>query len=543
MSSEIDKESLEAYMYSVFPILKIESDEEMRVLHQLQRIARRVGKDLKTWSIVSGLADQSDGLHVSCRPEPLRLVDENAVQWSGPATEQPDPESVLREITATVKQSVVVLLDFHPYLESPKVVRLLKEAAFGAELTGNKIVLLSHALTVPNELAKLCEHYQVSLPSLDQIEEMVDREAALYAIRNKMGKAQVDETAKSMLVNNLVGVNLSDAERLVRNAINIDGAIDDSDIPAVKKAKYRLLSKAGALTFEYDTASFDEIGGFSQLKQWVNVRQSAIIGDCISDQSKVSVEQTSKSRTLRDRPKGLLLLGVQGCGKSLAARAISGQLGIPLVRLDFSSLYNKYIGESERNMREALQTAEVMSPCVLWVDEIEKGVSGQDDNTGASSRMLGYLLNWMQENKSGTFLVATANDITSLPPELIRKGRIDEIFFVDLPSMNVRLKILESVLRKRDIDGLSIDIPSVALACEGFSGAEIEQAVVAAMYRDSVHGEELKSLDIIAEMHQTRPLSVVRQEEIQLLRDWAADRTVNVDLDDDESDMAGRLSA
>lgn len=534
MSVEIDKETLEAHMYSAFPILRIESDEEARVLNQLQKSARRVGKDFHTWSIASGLNDQSDALHGSYYSPTLRLTDPGEPE----SDEEPTPEACLREITQSIKQSVVVLLDFHPYLESPKVIRLLKEVAFGAERAGNKIILLSHSVKVPNELAKLCEDYEVKLPSFEQIEELVDREASLYAIRNKQGKANVDDTAKSMLVNNLVGVNLSDAERLVRNAINIDGAIDDSDIPAVKKAKYRLLSKAGALTFEYDTASFDEIGGFNQLKRWVNVRQNAIVGG--------SEESGPGLHSGKDRPKGVLLLGVQGCGKSLAARAISGQLGIPLVRLDFSALYNKYIGESERNMREALQTAQVMSPCVLWIDEIEKGVSGQDDNTGASGRMLGYLLSWMQENSSGTFLVATANDISALPPELIRKGRIDEIFFVDLPGIRTRKAILESVMKKRGLDPQSIDLDSVTAACEGFSGAELEQAVVAALYRETDDDEALCATDIIAEMHRTRPLSVVRYEEIRQLREWAAARTVNVDDEDDDEGQDNdpeRLSA
>jgi len=231
----------------------------------------------------------------------------------------------------------------------------------------------------------------------------------------------------------------------------------------------------------------------------------------------------------KDRPKGILLLGVQGCGKSLAARALSGQLGIPLIRLDFGSLFNKYVGESEKNIREALRSAEVMSPCVLWIDELEKSITSGSDDTGASSRILSYLLNWMQENKSGTFVVATANDITALPPELIRKGRLDEIYFVDLPNISVRIDILKAVLSKRN---LSTDVKSlarIANACPGFSGAEIEQAVVAAIYDSSYNNTPLCADSIIHELQQTQPLSVVRAESIGALRHWAANRTVPVD--------------
>jgi len=477
----MDMKTLEARMYSAFPLLKIETDEEPRVLSQLRRVAQRLGKPMITWSIASGFETVEVGPFTLDSPKP----------WPASELAQPlddeNPEEALEKLTRDTKNTIVVLLDFHPYFEKARIVRLLKELAFDSEDLSN----------------------------------LIDQEAALFKVKRKDHTLKIDETAKSLLVSNLVGVNASDAQRLIRNAIYIDNAITDSDVPEVKKAKYELISKSGALTYEYDTSSFAHIGGFQQLKHWIKIRQHAILA---SDENGSDVT---------DRPKGILLLGVQGCGKSLAARALAGQLGIPLIRLDFGSLFNKYVGESEKNVREALRSAEVMSPCVLWVDELEKSISSGEDSTGSSSRVLSYLLNWMQENNAGTFVVATANDVTSLPPELIRKGRLDEIFFVDLPNRSVRIEITRSVLLRRDLDTEAFDLNRIADACIGFSGAEIEQAVVSSLFHAGYTGAPLCTDSILHEIRQTQPLSVVRAESIAELRHWASERTVPVDTPDD----------
>lgn len=510
MSMIVESASLESKMYSTFPLLRIESDEELRILDLLSKTVAKVGKPLATWSIASGLRTGKGGQFGTLNSA-YPTIEYNT------GTDLFSPEDALDYINKQLTDTAIVLLDFHPFLEKARVVRLLKEAAFNCASNGNKIILLSHAINIPLELNKLTETFDVQLPTIDLIRDLVEQEVALFKIKRQHKSLQVDETAKQMLIQNLVGVSLSDADRLIKNAIYIDDAITESDIPVVQKAKYSLISKSGAITFEYDTASFDQVGGFNNLKNWINDRKETIVANNATGQDAV------------DRPKGVLLLGVQGCGKSLAARAISGQLGIPLLRLDIGALYNKYIGESERNIRDALQVAKVMSPCVLWIDEIEKGISGVDDNTGASSRVLATLLSWMQENKSGSFLIATANDITALPPELIRKGRIDEIFFVDLPTYDIRKNILQTVLHKRNLSVVQYDLDALSQSCEGFSGAEIEQAVVSAIYRQSGFQQALDTDAIIAEMIHTKPLSVVRKEEVQQLRLWAKDRTVSVD--------------
>jgi SpoVK/Ycf46/Vps4 family AAA+-type ATPase len=227
-----------------------------------------------------------------------------------------------------------------------------------------------------------------------------------------------------------------------------------------------------------------------------------------------------------DPPRGMLLLGVQGAGKSLAAKAVAGSWGVPLLRLDFATLYNKWLGETERNLRESLRFADAMAPCVLWMDEIEKGVATGASDGGESRRVLGTILTWMAERKSKTFMVATANNIEQLPPELIRKGRFDEIFFVDLPDVETRAEILRIHLARRKLDPKSFDLGKLTVATEGFSGAEIEQAIVSALYEAHAGSQALNVEHVLAETGRTRPLSVVMAEKINGLRQWAAERTV-----------------
>ena len=330
------------------------------------------------------------------------------------------------------------------------------------------------------------------------------------------GRRDVQTTNKAleMLVRNLGGLTVTDARRLAAKAINDDGVIAESDIPRVMQAKYELLGRDSPLSFEYETAKFSEIGGMQRLRKWLEMRKSFFV---------------EGGEAHLDPPKGVLLLGVQGCGKSLAAKAAAGILGVPLLRLDFGVLYNKYYGETERNLRKALETAEVMSPCVLWMDEIEKGLAVGDDDDGLARRILGTLLTWMSERHQPVFVVATANDITRLPPEMVRKGRFDEIFFVDLPSPANRREILEIHLRKRCLEPSAFDLDALANVTDGFSGSEIEQAIVSAMYTAHAQGRRVSQNDLLEEIRQTRPLSVVMAERVGEIRDWASGRTVPCD--------------
>ncbi|TNF98014.1 MAG: AAA family ATPase, partial [Gammaproteobacteria bacterium] len=283
----------------------------------------------------------------------------------------------------------------------------------------------------------------------------------------------------------------------------------------VMQTKYRLLGGDGVLSFESDTAHFSDVAGLARMKHWLQQRKSVFTTD-------------TPPKGL-DIPRGMLLLGIQGAGKSLAAKAVAGAWRVPLLRLDFATLYNKYYGETERNLREALKTAKAMSPCVLWVDEIEKGLATDMEGGGPSKRILGTLLTWMAERKERVFLVATANDIEALPPELMRKGRFDEIFFVDLPTAPVREQIFFIHLQKREHDPEQFDLQALSAASDGFSGAEIEQAVVSSLYSAHARERRLDTATILEELALTRPLSVVMAEKITHLRQWAAQRTVPAD--------------
>ena len=311
---------------------------------------------------------------------------------------------------------------------------------------------------------------------------------------------------------NLRGMSHAEARALARRVICDDGAITQDDLPELNKSKFQLLDLEGVLSFEYDTARFAEVGGLRTFKRWLGEREPVFL-----------------AAKAEDLPKGVMLVGVQGGGKSLAAKAVAGLWGLPLLRLDFACLYNKFFGETERNLREALQLAERMAPCVLWMDEIEKGLASGDQDGGVSQRVLGTLLTWMAERKAPVFLVATANAIDRLPPELVRKGRFDELFFVDLPDAEVRAEIFAIHLQRRELEPAQFDLPALAAACEGFAGAEIEQAVVSALYAAQARQQSVDQALLLQMIHSSSPLSVVMAEDLARLRAWADGRTVSAD--------------
>ena len=447
------------------------------------------------WTITDGL----QRLDISLEPQAINA----------------QPTDVLKHIRAVSKPGIYVLLDFHPFLEDPVHVRLLKDICIRAQEINRQIVLISHTVRIPQELESYCARFDMALPSERDRAAIVKKVANEYAHDNPGVRVQVDRKAHELLIQNLAGLTWADTERLARNAIYVDGAITQSDLPDVMQAKYELLNRGGALQFEYDTARFNDVGGLSRMKSWLKQRRPVFRGD--------------DTAAHLDTPKGILLLGVQGCGKSLAAKATAGIFGVPLLRLDFGTIYDKYHGETERKLRESLNTADVMSPCVLWIDEIEKGIAGRGGETGTTQRVLGSFLTWMAERRSTVFVVATANDISTLPPELVRKGRFDEIFFVDLPNDSVRTSILAIHFANRKQSLKNFDLERLTAATEGFSGAEIEQAIVSSLYAAHAHKEPLATEHILAEIEQTRPLSIVMAERIAAMRDWAAGRTVPCD--------------
>jgi len=485
---------LEAIIRSRTPLIAVESNEEPEIVFLLRQIARHRQIKAYRWTVTEGM------------------------QAFDPADQPPQAVLKSQEILSYIKTSgtncLFVLLDFRPYLEDNVHVRFLKDIALNYPRNYATVALVGTVLQIPEELRPFTAYFRLPLPTSEELRGIVCDVAGQWGAEHGHREVQTTNKALDLLVRNLAGLTATDARRLALKAIDDNGAITESDMPEVMRAKYELLGRDSPLAFEYETAEFGEIGGMARLRQWLEVRKSFF---------------SEEPPEHLDAPRGMLLLGVQGCGKSLAAKAAAGIFGVPLLRLDFGVLYNKYYGETERNLRKALDTAGVMAPCVLWLDEIEKGVAVGDEDDGLSRRILGTLLTWMAERDKPVFVVATANDIERLPPELVRKGRFDEIFFVDLPSGPNRRDILTIHLNKRCLDPAGFALDALVQATEGFSGSEIEQAIVSAMYTAHAQGRTLEQADLLAEIRQTRPLSVLMGEKVAEIRDWAKSRTVPCD--------------
>jgi SpoVK/Ycf46/Vps4 family AAA+-type ATPase len=482
------------------PLIAIESPDEKRVLSLLLQLAMKRGLGFYEWSATRGLrrGGIAAGSFEQQQQAPPRLA---------------EPDALLAHIAGNSTPALYALCDFHPYLDTrheaqPRLVRHLKDVALDHAQLGSFVVLVSHGIKIPPELGRLTATFRLRLPSDEELMAMIRSQAQEWARRNGGAKVKTDQQALSALLANLRGVTHSDAEVLIRHAIFSDGVISDTDIPEVNRLKFELLDAEGVLHLEQDTESFRQVAGLENLKAWLDLRREALLS---SD---------------RDRPRGILLLGIQGSGKSLAAKAVAGQFGLPLLRLDFGTLYNKFIGETERNLRNSLAQAELMAPCVLWMDEIEKGLASDGSDNATSRRVLGTLLTWMAENRKPAFLVATANDISQLPPELMRKGRIDEVFFVDLPDAATRRAVLGIHLTKRQLEPEAFDLGRLTELTQGFTGAEIEQAIVSARHLAASRGQTLGTEEVAAAIQGTYPLSVLRADEIQRLRAWAQERTV-----------------
>jgi len=489
-------EELERLLAAEMPIVAVESYEESKVLNMMERFSILKERSVWRWSVTDGLRN---------------------INGKESAFNTTKIEDALRHIEKSPANAIYLFLDAHKFIDDPVVLRQIKDIAADMERTPRMLVFLSPRLEVPEEIGRLTARFQLALPDAKRIGEILNEEARRY--RESTGEqVRANREALGILVQHLGGLTEEDVRRLARMVIRDDGAVSMDDVPKVLKAKHELLCHGAALELEATIPDVEQLGGLGNLKRWLKVRREAFMSPM--DDSPLPP------------PKGMLLLGVQGAGKSLAAKCVAGAWQLPLFRLDFGALYNKYHGETERNLRDALAAANAMAPCVLWMDEIEKGVAadaGGDSDGGVSRRVLGTLLTWMNDRSARVFLVATANDISHLPPELLRKGRFDEIFFVDLPAPPAREDILRIHLKRNKQDPAAFDIPRLAAASDGFSGAEIEQAIVAALYEAHAARKALDSSAIEAEMKRTRPLSVVMAEKVAELRNWARSRTVPAD--------------
>ncbi|HEY4001558.1 MAG TPA: AAA family ATPase [Candidatus Xenobia bacterium] len=487
--SEVEKR-IEVLVRSRYPVLYVVSWEETRVIDTLEHIARSRNKRLWAWSVTQGLLSGQGGGTEGSR----NLL------------------TALDQVAQSREAALYVFRDVHPFLDNPEVVRKLKDVARDIKRTHNTVVVVSPILRIPPELEKDITVVDFPLPSyleLDAIlQELIDS-----VQNNPAVKIDLPPPVREKLIKAALGLTKTEAENVFGKALVLDGRLDADDIELVAGEKEQIIRKSGVLEYYAARDQVGDVGGLDLLKRWLVKRTSAF---------------SEKARQFGlPQPKGLLLLGVQGCGKSLSAKAIAAFWGLPLLRMDMARLYNKYQGESEDNMRRAIMTAESISPCLLWIDELEKGFSGlKGDETGTSSRIFGTFLTWLQEKTKPVFVIATANDISMLPPELLRKGRFDEIFFVDLPSSRERAEIFGILLQKYKRNPTRFDMQTLTEASEGYSGAELEQAIVSALYEafSIEHPRELETNDVVRGIQDIVPLSQTMAEHIEHLRHWAKTR-------------------
>ncbi len=510
---------LRTLIRSCHPLIAIETVEEERVLALLQSVAAQERMPLFEWSVTRGLTRHDDG------PTLSKMT----------AT----PLAVLQHLQGLTVEALFWLKDLTPHLQEPAVARQLREVAATYDRSRSTCVITGQPITLPPDIEKIVVRLDLQLPDRDELQSMLQSvlqsltprtsplrprsTTVVQSILNSIGNSKATDRGSSVnereaILRALQGLTLHQARQVITQCVVEDGTLSADDVQMILKRKVQAIKDGGLLEYYPLEDNRFELGGFDNLKAWL-------------ERAKVGFTAEAKALNLTP-PRGIMLVGVPGCGKSLAAKAIAREWQLPLLKLDAGRLFDKFVGESEKNFRKAIEMAESLSPIVLWIDEIEKamaagGGSGEAD-AGLSRRLFGAFLTWLQEKKQEVFVVATANNLSLLPPELLRKGRFDEIFFVDLPDDGERESIwtIHLGLRKQDVK--RFDLRKIVSASDGFSGSEIEQAVVAGLYR-ALHQKTPLTTDLlIEELTNTVPLSVTRREDIDQLRETAQGRFVNV---------------
>ena len=483
---------LEYLIRARYGLIYVVSPEEERVEAAIRAIGAARERKVMAWSITGGFTSLDGGSDFSDIRDPLRALD----------------------FVANFEDDLIcVLRDYHPYLKDPSVVRRLRDLhrVFKESDYNQHLVLLSATYAAPLELEKEVAVIDYDLPNRDEIEGIVWKVAQSVPDNVDLPLRRDDERREAV-VEAALGLTAEEAESVFAKSLVKTRDFDMDTILAEKKG---IIRKSGILEFYQTDERFSDVGGLEVLKGWLHKRKAAF------------------SRDAREfglpAPKGILLIGVPGCGKSLSAKAIGAMWKMPLLRLDVGKVFGSLVGSSEENMRRAIKTAEAVAPSILWLDELEKGFSGtkssgQTDG-GTTARVFGTFVTWLQEKQSSVFVIATANDVTSLPPELMRKGRFDEIFFVDLPSPGEREEIFSIHITKKRRDPEIFDYAKLVAASQGFSGSEIEQVVVSALYDAYEEGRaELNTERLIRSVEEIIPLSYTMKETIDYMRDWAKSR-------------------
>ncbi len=482
------EQELDVLFRSRSTLLCVVSFEEERIIECVKAFCTRTKRALHVW-------DHADFATTLLGDDP------------GPLQQARDFKSILEAIDKCEGERVFVLKDFHQCWDrQPQVIRKLRNLAHRLKFTRKTIVITSPVSQVPDELKDDMLVLEYPSPDTEQLGAILDNLTATPGVR-------VDLTAqgRERIVRSALGLSSNQAQRVFAKAMVSDGVLDERDIVLITNEKKQIIRESGALEFFSPSETIADVGGLEVLKEWLRTREQAL-------------SQAARDYGLPE-PRGIALIGIPGTGKSLTAKMIAGLWRIPLIRLDVGALFGGLVGQSEENTRRALNLAETVSPCLLWIDEIEKGLAGGGLDGGTSSRVLGTILTWMQEKTKPVFIVATANNIAMLPPELLRRGgRFDEVFFLDLPTRSERREIMEVHIRKRKRPTQAFDLDRLAAASEGYVGAEIEQAVVDAMYlafsdRESP-GRDFTTEDILLALSRQVPMSRSQREAIGALRQW-----------------------
>jgi SpoVK/Ycf46/Vps4 family AAA+-type ATPase len=485
------QDELSILIQAQYPLIYLVTAEEDRAEREVAAIAqaKHLQRKLFVWTVTHGMVEYGHG----------RATHNNTIS----------PEAAINWTISHKDPAIFIFKDLHPFTTVAGVVRGLRDAIASFRDTNKTIVLMSPIQQIPVELEKEVVTLDFALPSLGELDTVLADRLDRYRQR------ALTDRGREKLLKASLGLTKDEAEKVYRKAYVQRGKISEAEVDIVLSEKKQLIRRNGILEFIEPDDTIDSVGGLGELKVWLHQRSNAF---------------TERARAYGlPQPKGMLILGVPGCGKSLIAKTTSKLWGLPLLRLDMGRVYDgSTVGRSEANLRSALKTAESISPAILFIDELDKAFAGSagsaDSDGGTSSRIFGSFLTWMQEKQSPIFVMATANRVERLPGEFLRKGRFDEIFFVDLPNLSEREAIFKIHLakRKRELD--RFDTEQLAKIADGFSGAEIEQALIAAMYDAFAQDREFTQLDIIAAIKATLPLSRTMAEQVTALRDWARQR-------------------
>ncbi len=496
---------IETLIRARYPILYLVTSEELRAEEIVGEVAQRRQKKVFEWSCSTGMIPAGTSIQ--------------SQRSRNPATRE--PLAALEQVIEQVEPAIFVFKDFHPFLtrSNHAVIRRLKEIALHLKNSFKTIVIISPVQEIPVELEKEITVLNVPLPSREDLELLLAK--IVEDVKQfKHISIELDAAGRERLLQAALGLTLGEAENVFAKIIVKDQRLTGDDVGEVFAQKQQIIRKSGLLDYYAATESFDHVGGLAVLKDWLNKR---------------SVAFSTEARDFGlPSPKGMLLLGVQGCGKSLCAKAVSSRWQLPLLRFDMGRMFGSLVGSSEENVRRAIAVAESVAPAILWVDEIDKAFAGSQSSGGSdggtAARVFGTFLTWLSEKVAPVFVVATANDISQLPPELLRKGRFDEIFFVDLPSAEERAEVFRIHLSKRGRDPENYDVAALVETSVDFSGAEIEEAIISALY-DAFYGrEELQTAHVLSVLAETVPLARTMDEHIGRLRAWADGRARNASV-------------